>query len=181
MEVALASRALLRRRFLADFLGGTKAILFELKERTLERTEESTAMEWLKKRMVEGSIDTGQSSLRAAFGVSSCNLQHIPAAQFAASSQVQPSMEQQFYASPSVGIAPRITESEQKIIAQAEFYLSEDYLTKNAYLLRQVFYRKGINVFNCKITACLCKTLKSQLKNYHQFLRIKYFFEHESS
>ena len=45
MEVALASRALLRRRFLADFLGGTKAILFELKERKLERTEESTAME----------------------------------------------------------------------------------------------------------------------------------------
>jgi hypothetical protein len=90
--------------------------------------------------MVEGSIDTGQSSLRAAFGVSSCNLQHNPAAQFAASSQVQPSMEQQFYASPSVGVAPRITESEQKIIAQAEFYLSEDYLTKNAYLLRQVFY-----------------------------------------
>jgi len=93
--------------------------------------------------MVEGSIDTGQSSLRAAFGVSSCNLQHNPAAQFAASSQVQPSMEQQFYASPSVGVAPRITESDQKIIAQAEFYLSEDYLTKNAYLLRQVARKRN--------------------------------------
>ena len=96
--------------------------------------------------MVEGSIDTGQSSLRAAFGVSSCNLQHNPAAQFVANPQVQPSMEQQFYAGPSVGITARITESEQKIIAQAEFYLSEDYLTKNAYLLRQVFYHKGITV-----------------------------------
>ena len=29
-------------------------------------------------------------------------------------------------------------EMEAKIIAQAEFYLSEDYLMKNAYLLRQV-------------------------------------------
>lgn len=93
--------------------------------------------------MVEGSIDTGQSSLRAAFGVSSCNLQHNPAAQFAANPQVQPSMEQQFYAGPSVGITARITESEQKIIAQAEFYLSEDYLTKNAYLLRQVARKRN--------------------------------------
>lgn len=94
--------------------------------------------------MVEGSIDTGQSSFRAVFGAASGNnLQHqVPhssATQFATSSQL-PSMEQQFYASPSVGIG-RITESEQKIITQAEFYLSEDYLTKNAYLLRQVLYR----------------------------------------
>jgi len=27
----------------------------------------------------------------------------------------------------------------QKIVKQAEFYLSEEYLMKNAYLLRQVF------------------------------------------
>ena len=30
------------------------------------------------------------------------------------------------------------SEMEQRIIQQAEFYLSEDYLMKNAYLLRQV-------------------------------------------
>ena len=121
--------------------------------------------------MVEGLIDTGQSSLRPTFGVSSGNLQHNPAAQFEASPQVQPSMEQQFYASPSVGIAGRITESEQKIIAQAESYLSEDYLTKNAYLLRQVFYRSNLTVFYCEITESLCHTLKSQETTCHQFLK----------
>lgn len=35
---------------------------------------------------------------------------------------------------------------EAKIIAQAEFYLSEDYLMKNAYLLRQVFLEPSSKV-----------------------------------
>ncbi|CAG5111604.1 Oidioi.mRNA.OKI2018_I69.chr2.g5893.t1.cds [Oikopleura dioica] len=84
--------------------------------------------------MVEGLIDTGQqSSLRAAFGATSTAT--FP--QFAVSSN----MEQQFYGSSIAG--QRISENEQKIIAQAEFYLSEDYLTKNAYLLRQVARKRN--------------------------------------
>ena len=99
-----------------------------MKKEITEKKEEWNDRE---ERMVEGLIDTGQqSSLRAAFGATSTAT--FP--QFAVSSN----MEQQFYGSSIAG--QRISENEQKIIAQAEFYLSEDYLTKNAYLLRQVSF-----------------------------------------